>query len=135
MQRKNHAPMDIVDIERAKAGGFELLTLGITTEVPLSMVRRKPEGGDRETVFFRILIKGTYELADPRSLHYNICRKHGRFVDFPVQMVTASIRHEERYSCTDRCTPACAAVCCSHSGQVRQQGCRRAPLLTRLRAA
>jgi len=44
MQRKNYAH---IDIERARAGGFGLLTLGIATEVPLSMVRRKPEGVDR----------------------------------------------------------------------------------------
>ena len=44
MQRKEYAHMDI---ERAQAGGYSLLTMGIATEVPLSMVRRKPEGVER----------------------------------------------------------------------------------------
>jgi len=41
MQRKDYAHLDFA---RAQAGGFSLLTMSIATEVPLSMVRRKPEG-------------------------------------------------------------------------------------------
>ena len=44
MQRKNYAHLDFA---RARDGGFALLTMGIATEVPLSMVRRRPEGVTR----------------------------------------------------------------------------------------
>jgi membrane dipeptidase len=44
MQRKAFAHLDF---ERAQEGGFSLLTMAIATEVPLSMVRRKPEGVER----------------------------------------------------------------------------------------
>ena len=41
MQRKDYAHLDFA---RAQEGGFSLLTMSVATEVPLSMVRRKPEG-------------------------------------------------------------------------------------------
>jgi membrane dipeptidase len=44
MQRKDFAHLDF---ERAREGGFSLLTMAIATEVPLAMVRRKPEGVER----------------------------------------------------------------------------------------
>ncbi len=51
MQRKDYAHLDY---PRAQDGGLNLLTMAIATEVPLSMVKRSPEGVKRGTNLIQV---------------------------------------------------------------------------------
>ena len=68
MQRKDYAHLDY---PRAQEGGFSLLTMSIATEVPLAMVRRKPEGVVRGGTLIQVGAIAAFEPVANWSSNYS----------------------------------------------------------------